>query len=266
MTASAFSAPRATSSGSSRSPRWTPAPAAASVAAPASDRARPTTAWPAPISSATTAEPTNPVAPVTKMRMVVVPSGRVRAPARPHRDRGWRPDDPCDIVRNSVAIVRNCHGPALRRPLAPPAAELHVRRLRRRRRLVRPVPGPGPDHQVRGRRHRPLLARCRERCRAGGARAGRLLRPAARPPVPPREPAGHRPDGGARHVRERAPRRHGRPQWRRRLHAGEQPLRARRPPRGDASREPPADHPHPRALGERGAPLLDRAHDGGARR
>ena len=54
---------------SSSDPRWTSAPIAASAAAPASERARPETRWPAAIRSWTTAEPTKPVAPVTKTRM-----------------------------------------------------------------------------------------------------------------------------------------------------------------------------------------------------
>jgi hypothetical protein len=45
------------------------APTASSDFAPASDRAIPRTWWPAPTSSFTTAEPMNPVAPVTNTRI-----------------------------------------------------------------------------------------------------------------------------------------------------------------------------------------------------
>ena len=45
------------------------APAETSAAAEASERARPTTSWPEPMSSGTTAEPIQPDAPVTKTRM-----------------------------------------------------------------------------------------------------------------------------------------------------------------------------------------------------
>ncbi|MGX1484612.1 hypothetical protein RKD45_003688 [Streptomyces griseus] len=50
-------------------PRTTSAPAAVSAAAEASERASPTTWWPASMSSGTTAEPIQPDAPVTKIRM-----------------------------------------------------------------------------------------------------------------------------------------------------------------------------------------------------
>ena len=55
--------------GSSRSPRCTRAPASVRAAAEASERARPVTSWPAPMSSGTRAEPIQPDAPVTKTRM-----------------------------------------------------------------------------------------------------------------------------------------------------------------------------------------------------
>ena len=71
MTPSDPAAPRLRLSTSSSDPRWTSAPAAASLSADASDRARPRTEWPAPRRSATMAEPTKPLAPVTKMRMEI---------------------------------------------------------------------------------------------------------------------------------------------------------------------------------------------------
>ena len=49
--------------------RWTWAPAAAIASAEASERASPTTSWPASMSSGTTAEPIQPLAPVTNTRM-----------------------------------------------------------------------------------------------------------------------------------------------------------------------------------------------------
>src|SRR5688572_18541002 len=69
MTASTWAAPRARLSGSSRLPRNTPAPARVSAAAPSSERVRPSTRWPAAMSSATILEPIKPVAPVRKTRM-----------------------------------------------------------------------------------------------------------------------------------------------------------------------------------------------------
>src|SRR5579859_7449360 len=69
MTPSAAAAPPCRLPGSSRLPRCTPAPAAVSAAAASSERARPVTSCPAPSSSATTADPMNPVAPVTNTRM-----------------------------------------------------------------------------------------------------------------------------------------------------------------------------------------------------
>ncbi len=73
ITPSAAAAPRVRLSRSSSEPRWTSAPAAATFCADASERARPRTEWPAPISSATTAEPMKPLAPVTKIRMGISP-------------------------------------------------------------------------------------------------------------------------------------------------------------------------------------------------
>src|SRR6202034_1493403 len=58
-------------SGSSTWPRCTMAPAASRRRADASERARPTTSWPAPSSSGTRAEPIQPDAPVTKILMMV---------------------------------------------------------------------------------------------------------------------------------------------------------------------------------------------------
>ena len=60
---------------SSRLPRWTWAPAAAIASAEASERASPTTSWPASMSSGTTAEPIQPLAPVTNTRMSWSPVG-----------------------------------------------------------------------------------------------------------------------------------------------------------------------------------------------
>src|SRR5262249_29176072 len=56
---------------SSSEPRCTSAPAAASDLALASERARPRTWCPASINSSTIAEPMNPVAPVTKTRILI---------------------------------------------------------------------------------------------------------------------------------------------------------------------------------------------------
>ena len=69
ITPSDTAAPLRRLSGSSRSPRCASAPAAASSRAPASERVSPSTWWPAPMSSATTAVPMKPVAPVTNTRM-----------------------------------------------------------------------------------------------------------------------------------------------------------------------------------------------------
>src|SRR3954453_2817845 len=69
MTPSAFSAPARRLSRSPRSPRCTSAPAPTSASAEASERASPTTVWPARCSSGTTAEPMKPDAPVTNRRM-----------------------------------------------------------------------------------------------------------------------------------------------------------------------------------------------------
>src|SRR5215831_10678160 len=62
---------------SSSEPRCASAPAAASDLALASERARPRTWCPASINSRTIAEPMNPVAPVTKTRMLIQ---RLRCP------------------------------------------------------------------------------------------------------------------------------------------------------------------------------------------
>jgi len=67
MTPSADEAPRLRPSRSARSPRCTSAPAALTADADASERAEArVTRWPARSSSGTTAEPTKPLAPVTK--------------------------------------------------------------------------------------------------------------------------------------------------------------------------------------------------------
>src|SRR5499427_1743848 len=70
ITPSAAVAPLRRLSRSSSEPRCTSAPAAASDLALASERARPRTWCPASINSRTIAEPMNPVAPVTKTRML----------------------------------------------------------------------------------------------------------------------------------------------------------------------------------------------------
>ena len=69
MTPSASAAPARRLSMSSREPRRTRAPAAVRASAEASDLARPVTSWPAAMSSGTTADPTQPDAPVTKTCM-----------------------------------------------------------------------------------------------------------------------------------------------------------------------------------------------------
>ncbi len=68
-TASAAAAPRARLAVSSSVPRTGSAPIAATAAAPVSERVSPSTWCPAPINPRTTADPTNPVAPVTKTRI-----------------------------------------------------------------------------------------------------------------------------------------------------------------------------------------------------
>ena len=77
MTPSQVAAPLRKLSGSSSAPRYTSAPAASTDAAAASERARPSTRWPVPTSSATMAEPMKPLAPVTKIRIAVVLSWRL---------------------------------------------------------------------------------------------------------------------------------------------------------------------------------------------
>src|SRR5580704_16155959 len=77
ITPSESAAALARPSGSSRSPCWTVAPAASSRCADASERARPTTSWPAPSSSGTTAEPIHPDAPVTKILMTDLQRAKV---------------------------------------------------------------------------------------------------------------------------------------------------------------------------------------------
>ena len=69
MTPSAARAPAARVSGSVTAPRWTSTPTSRSLAAEASLRARPSTLCPWDKRSWTTAEPMNPVAPVTNTRM-----------------------------------------------------------------------------------------------------------------------------------------------------------------------------------------------------
>src|SRR6185437_8275598 len=73
MTPSARAAPCFKTSVSSIDPCWTSAPAATRTFALSSDRHRPTTECPAASSSFTTAEPMNPVAPVTNTRMMFSP-------------------------------------------------------------------------------------------------------------------------------------------------------------------------------------------------
>src|SRR5580658_4652262 len=70
MTPSEAAAPAFRLSRSCREPRCTSAPAAAMVLAEESDRANPKTWCPAPINSGINAEPMNPDAPVTKIRIV----------------------------------------------------------------------------------------------------------------------------------------------------------------------------------------------------
>src|ERR1700753_2421270 len=60
------------------SPRTTSPAAASSASAEASDRARPTTWWPEPSSSGTTAEPMKPDPPVTKSRISNTSTDRCR--------------------------------------------------------------------------------------------------------------------------------------------------------------------------------------------
>src|SRR5689334_13986605 len=71
MTPSDARAAAASPSTSDSSPRCTSAPSRLSVSAAASLRASPTTRWPAPSSSGTTAVPMNPVAPVTNRLMTI---------------------------------------------------------------------------------------------------------------------------------------------------------------------------------------------------
>ena len=71
MTPSLSRAPARRTPVSFRSPRSTSAPRPATALAAASERASPRTWWPALMSSGTTAEPIQPEAPVTKMRMEV---------------------------------------------------------------------------------------------------------------------------------------------------------------------------------------------------
>ena len=73
MTPSLSRAPARRMPASVRSPRRTSAPMSAIALAEASERASPRTWWPAPMSSGTTAEPIQPEAPVTKMRMKGLP-------------------------------------------------------------------------------------------------------------------------------------------------------------------------------------------------
>src|SRR5271165_2623258 len=68
-----MAAPLRRLSRSSRSPRWTCAPASTNDLAPASERDRPITLWPALISSGISAVPINPVAPVMNTRMTITP-------------------------------------------------------------------------------------------------------------------------------------------------------------------------------------------------
>src|ERR1700683_1003952 len=69
MTPSAAEAPLRRLSRSSSVPRCTSAPAVVRASAEESERASPTTSWPAPTNSGTTADPMKPDAPVTKMRI-----------------------------------------------------------------------------------------------------------------------------------------------------------------------------------------------------
>src|ERR1700689_263329 len=72
MTPSLARVPARSTSVSFRSPRSTSAPRPATALAEASERASPRTWWPALTSSGTTAEPIQPEAPVTKMRMDIL--------------------------------------------------------------------------------------------------------------------------------------------------------------------------------------------------
>ena len=73
MTPSLSRAPARSTPVSFRSPRSTSAPRPAMASAEASERASPRTWWPALMSSGTTAEPIQPEAPVTKMRINGLP-------------------------------------------------------------------------------------------------------------------------------------------------------------------------------------------------
>ena len=72
MTPSLSRVPARSTPVSFRSPRSTSAPMPATALAEASERASPRTWWPALMSSGTTAEPIQPEAPVTKMRMEIL--------------------------------------------------------------------------------------------------------------------------------------------------------------------------------------------------
>src|SRR6266849_4607805 len=91
--------------GSSRSPRCTRTPAPVRAAAEASERARPVTSWPAPMSSGTRAEPIQPDAPVTKTRVPDLHVCRSPSPQRtPRLCRSWI------IVQTVVSILIEIKG------------------------------------------------------------------------------------------------------------------------------------------------------------
>jgi hypothetical protein len=105
MTPSLSSAPARSTPVSFRSPRSTSAPKPATASAAASERASPRTWWPAPMSSWTTAEPIQPEAPVTKMRMNDLPG--VLDGAEGARRQAPRPD---------ADAIRSHHSNTLMRP------------------------------------------------------------------------------------------------------------------------------------------------------
>src|ERR1700683_1974882 len=82
---------------SSSDPGRTSTPAACRALAEASERASPTTSWPAAVSSGTTARPIQPDAPVTKTRM------------RNLRDAGARRVDSLRTTLMSVAVITIAH-------------------------------------------------------------------------------------------------------------------------------------------------------------
>src|SRR6266581_2976380 len=258
---------------SSRSPRCTRTPTSVRAAAEASERARPVTSWPAPMSSGTRAEPIQPDAPVTKTRMPDLHLCRSPSPQRmpgPYRSwitvqtvvsilieiKGYNSPHEEATAQAGPATAQCERGGAAPRPGTTPRGHRHTDRLSSRNALLPLLwprrPGRVPAGRALARRRRDHRARrhnhpaARRPAALSNNRARRVPRGAARSMRRPallrrshrttRNPHG-REGHDARRATSKAPRRRRR---HRPVHDQRLPRRCQRHPRGRTDR-----HAHP---------------------